>query len=204
MMTIFITVGIAPGGLEAGGRPVTSRCWMEFIAPDPKATVRTANVSATVAAFRLVPRVASEILGRRHLGEAERQKLSWVPVQRWLDALHDIQAVVGAVKVRDVGRGIIEHADFPPSFRDVPDVLMGLQEIYMVNHRGNVGAYRVSRRGASIVVACATPYPRAFEHGLVLGITGHRGFGPGRWSVDYQDGPPNGDVTCTLTVTRMT
>lgn len=176
---------------------------MEFIAPDPKATVRTANVSATVAAFRLVPRVASEILERRQLGEAERQKAAWVPLQRWLDVLRDIQEVVGTVKLRDVGRGIIEHADFPPTFRGVDDVLMGLQEIYMVNHRGNVGAYRVIRRGASIVVACATPYPRAFEHGLILGITGHRGFGPSRWTVDYQDGPSGSDVTCILTVNRM-
>ena len=177
---------------------------MEFIAPDPRATVRTAIVSATLAAFRLVPRVATDILERNQLGEAERRAQPWILVQRFLHALREIQDVVGPTKVRDVGRGIIEHADFPPQFSDVPSVLLGLQAIYMVNHRGNVGEYRPVRRpDGTITVTCATPYPRAFEHGLVLGIASHRGFGPTRWNVDYQDGPAGSDITCVLTVSRI-
>ena len=177
---------------------------MEFIAPDPKASIRTANVAATLAAFRLVPRVAADILERHHLGEAVRRVSPWTPIQNYLDALRDIQDVVGSVKVRDVGRGIIEHADFPPQFQSVPDVLLALQTIYMVNHRGNVGEYRSARRpDGGVDVTCATPYPRAFEHGLVLGITSHRGFGATRWNVEFKEGPPSSDVTCVLSVTKI-
>jgi len=37
-----------------------------------------------------------------------------VPVQRWLDALAEIQSVIGNEVVRGVGAAIIENADSPP------------------------------------------------------------------------------------------
>lgn len=176
---------------------------MEFVCPDPNATVRAANVKATLDAFALLPALGRRIVARHRLDVEDMRPDRWLPVQRWLDALRDVQREVGTGVVREVGARIVENADFPPAFADAEAVLLALDQIYHLNHRGEVGHYRVAREGdGTIVVRCETPYPRHFEWGLVDGICRNKRVGSQAYTVVFVDGPAGGDLTCTLKVRR--
>src|SRR5580704_18550681 len=131
---------------------------MEFRCPDPSATVRAANVKATLDAFKLVPSVGNRLIEKHKLRLDDLRPDNLVPVQRWLDALAEIQSVIGHEVLRSVGAAIIENADFPPAFSSVESVLLALNDIYHLNHTGEVGNYIVrTLDDGSIEVACETP-----------------------------------------------
>src|SRR4051794_30725843 len=119
---------------------------MEFVCPDPKATVRAANVRATYDAFRLLPSVGRRIMERHELPVDSLKAELFVPVQHWLNALKEIQEQAGPQVVRRVGAGIIEPQISPPSLSTVEAVLQSLDAIYYMNHRGNVGHYYTAKR----------------------------------------------------------
>jgi len=157
-------------------------------------------VRATLDAFQLVPSVGQRLIARHRLELQDLTLDRLVPVQRWLNALKEIQETVGAEVVRRVGTRILENAYFPPSFRTVDAVLESLDTIYYLNHRGEVGHYRYERSDGVQVVRCETPYPRYFEWGLIEGICKGRLAGERRYFVSFEPGPPHGLLTCTLTV----
>jgi hypothetical protein len=173
---------------------------LEFVCDDPEAAVRAANVRATLDAFSLVPSVGERLATKHGLQLRDLTADKFVPVQRWLDALKEIQLTVGTEVVRRVGAKIIETADFPPKFETVESVLEALDTIYYLNHRGDVGHYRCQRENSAVVVRCETPYPRHFEWGLIDGICRSRLARGRRYLLSYEPGPPNGNLTCTITV----
>jgi hypothetical protein len=177
---------------------------MEFRSADPGATVRAANVRATLAAFKLVPSMGRRLVEKHKLPPDDLKPDKMVSVQRWLDALAEIQSFAGTEVLRSVGAAIIENADFPPQFDSVEAVLLALDDIYHVNHKGEVGHY-VSRRlgDGAIEVHCETPYPRHFERGLIEGIARHPRLTGGRkFSVQFIEGSSQPDRSCTLIVRR--
>jgi hypothetical protein len=173
---------------------------MEFVCVDREAVVRAANVRATLDAFQLVPAMGERLIARYNLDIKELTEDKFVPVQSWLDALKEIQERLGAPAVRRVGARIIENADFPPHLGSVEAILDGLDAIYHLNHRGEVGHYLTSRRGSAIVVGCETPYPSAFEIGLIEGICNNRKLGTRKYLISSQSGTPNALRTVTVTV----
>ena len=177
---------------------------VELICPDPDAMVRAANVHATLDAFRLlVPTLGRLIVERHHMNIDDFRPDKFVFVQSWLDTLRDIQSEVGTGVVRGVGMRIIENANFPPQFSTLESVLDALDTIYHLNHRGEVGHYHTTRGpDGSIVVRCETPYPRHFERGLIEGICRNKLARGTSYRIGYVEGPPGGDLTCTLTVRR--
>lgn len=181
---------------------------MEFVCADPKATVRAANVCATIEAFDIAPQMAKRLMETHQLALTDLRPDNVVLVQRWLDALKSIQQQFGDVLLHQTGARIIENADFPPHFPDVEAVLLALDQIYHLNHQGEVGHYRSTRNAdGSIEVRCETPYPRHFERGLVEGITRNPRLtnnGKRQFHVQFKEAPPGGQLTCTLTVRRST
>jgi len=177
---------------------------MELRCHDPQATVRAANVRATLDAFKLVPTMGSRLVEKHRLRPDDLKADTTVPVQRWLDALAEIQAVVGPEVVRAVGAAIIENADFPPRFDSVESVLLALDEIYHLNHHGEVGRYVSRKLGEDCVeVHCETPYPRQFERGLIEGIARNTRLAKGaKYSVQFIEGQAGAERTCTLVVRR--
>ena len=177
---------------------------MEFVCPDPKALVRAANVRATLDAFNLIPSVGRTILEHHALHVDDLRPENFVPVQRWLDVLRDVQNAVGTNLVRQVGSRVIENADFPARFSRASAILESLDEIYYLNHRGNVGHYSVKReKDGSLVIRCETPYPRFFEWGLIEGITRNKRVHDGDYATEIADGPAGSDVTCVITVRAL-
>jgi hypothetical protein len=178
---------------------------MEFQSPDPNAVVRAANVKATLDAFKSIPTLGKSFV-HKYFKANELREDNYVSVQRWLDALSEIRAEVGEPTLREVGRHIVENADFPPQYKTVKDVLLALDDIYHLNHKGEVGHYAAAvESDGAIVVRCETPYPRSFERGLVEGISHNpRLLLPGqRYQVRYTEGPPGGRLTCTLHVKAL-
>jgi hypothetical protein len=173
---------------------------MEFVCPDPNAVVRAANVRSTLDAFLLLPSIGERLVARHRLNVRDLTPDKFVPVQRWLDALREIQESVGPNVVRDVGARIIENADFPPEFPTVEAILGGLDAIYHLNHRGEVGHYRTSRHGDNIVVSCETPYPRHFEFGLIEGICRNKAARGRGYAIDFEEGRPGDAVSCVVKV----
>src|SRR5438445_11861450 len=162
---------------------------MDFVCPDPKALVRAANVRATLDAFKLVPLMAKRLIERHELNVGDLRADNFSLVQRWLDALKEIQTEVGANKLRHVGRGIVQNADLPAHFTDAETMLMASDQIYKMNHKGNVGQYVVTQKpDKTIVVRCETPYPRMFEWGVIEGMTKNTKYKhPGKFTVDFVD-----------------
>jgi hypothetical protein len=173
---------------------------MEFVCSDARATVRAANVRATLDAFSLVPSVGERIAAKHRLDLQDLTADKFVPVQRWLDVLKDIQDNVGTQVLRRVGAQVFENAHFPPAFETVESALEALDDIYHLNHQGEVGHYRCHRENGQVVVRCETPYPRHFEWGLIDGICQSRLAQDRFYLVSFEPGPVNADLTCTITV----
>jgi hypothetical protein len=174
---------------------------MEFISPDPAALVRAANVRATLDAFQLRPSLGQRLIEKHKLQLEDLSPEKFILVQRWLDALREIQDSVGPNILHRVGMAIIENASFPPVFDNIDAVFSQMDAIYYVNHQGDVGHYRTRKKKDVWEVRCETPYPRQFEHGVVEGACRNPQFNGGkRFHIEYVDGPPNSDLTCTLFV----
>jgi hypothetical protein len=175
---------------------------MDFVSPDPEAMVRALNVRATLDAFDIVPDAAKKIARAHQLPLDDLKPDQFVRVQNWLNALKEIHGKIGPVLVRQVGAKIIENAEFPPHFDTVESVLLALDQIYYLNHKGNVGHYNATKQpDGSVIVCCETPYPRDFERGLVEGITRNTRLAKNkRYQVKYTPGPADGNLTCTLHV----
>ena len=65
---------------------------MEFVSPDPNATVRAANVKATLDAFKLVPSMGLKLIEKHQLNFDDMTPDNFIPVQRWLDQRRDLPA----------------------------------------------------------------------------------------------------------------
>ena len=175
---------------------------MEFVSPDPQALVRAANVRATLDAFQLRPSLGERLIRNHQLELANLTPDSFILVQHWLDALEEIQKTVGTNVLHRVGSAILQNAMFPPELDSVDTVLANMDAIYYMNHKGDVGHYHTSRSDTGVwEVRCETPYPRHFERGAVEGVVRHPNFRGGRrYLVEYIEGPPGGDLTCTMIV----
>jgi hypothetical protein len=175
---------------------------MEFVCADPLAMVRAMNVRATLDAFKQQPLFAKSLLAPFELNVENVKPDQYVPVQRWLDAMRHLQKELGPFVLRQVGTNLFGNAVIPPELNSVEAMLEALDNIYYLNHRGNVGHYHVTRgTDGSFSVRCETPYPRQFERGLIEGIARHPTLSQGkRYSVQYTDGKPGSKHTCTVTV----
>lgn len=175
---------------------------MEYVCPDPKARVRAANVRATLEAFTLVPALGKRIIESHDLKVDDLRPDNFILVQSWLDALKEIEGHVGPAKVRQVGRNIVEAADIPEG--DTESILLGLDHIFYMNHRGDVGHYITKRLSSgAIEVRCETPYPRNFEWGLVEGFCLNKCARGKRYAVEFIDGVAGTAHTCSLIVSAM-
>lgn len=172
---------------------------MEFRCSDPNAQVLAGNVLATLNSFKLVPSVGRRLVERHNLALDRVLPTAYLPVQRWLDALADIQQEVGPNTVRRVGATIVDTAPLPPHMKTREIVLASLNDIFYSYHKGDVGRYVVSTDQQGIItVHCETPYPRNFEWGIVDGIARTARFPGKRYTVEFIDLGGNATRTCTL------
>lgn len=150
------------------------------------------NVQNVIAAFRLVPRIAVDVLTKHGIGKLrpdgaiETEPESWYPLDVWLAAMDDILERVGPAKMMEIGTLVPKFALFPPQITSVLDALQSCDFAYHLNHRKDgtvmfdpsagtlldgIGHYRFERvderNGAMI---CDSPYHCDFDRGIMLGL----------------------------------
>lgn len=111
----------------------------------------------------------------------------WYPQQAWLDVFRAIADELGDAVLFRIGLRIPENAAFPKGFDSVEGALVAIDVAYHMNHRNGhgevlfdpsrpaarrmlegIGHYRFERRApGSAVVVSDTPYPCAFDRGIV-------------------------------------
>ena len=175
---------------------------MEFISPDPQATVRAANVRATLDAFQLRPSIGQRLIQKHQLQLDDLRPEKFILVQRWLDALKEVFETVGPNVLHRVGFAISQNAEFPPVFDTIDKLFHNMDMIYYVNHQGDVGHYLTTQKSDGVwEIRCETPYPRHFERGVVEGVCRNPQYSRGKaYHVEYIEGPPASDLTCTMLV----
>ncbi|MEO6950254.1 MAG: hypothetical protein ABI321_00470 [Polyangia bacterium] len=177
---------------------------MEYVSHDPRAKVRSPDILFIVESFQFAPSLVDVLLKKHGLDRSSFGVAEYVPLQNALDMLKEIEERVGREKLRQLGNTTVEAAMFPPQFVDVESVLLALDMIYSINHLGEVGHYHSKQLvDGAIEVRCETPYPRAFERGVIEGIARNPNLVKGkRYDVEYIEGPMGGDLSCTCIVRR--
>jgi hypothetical protein len=110
-------------------------------------------------------------------------------------------------RVRDAGlpaRGALRAGRGCVRERPVHDVRLR-RGLGLMGERRRSLAYEPSAasHAFSDEVHCETPYPRQFERGLIEGIARHTRLAKGsKYSVQFIEGKPGADRTCTLVVRR--
>lgn len=103
--------------------------------------------------------------------------VSRIDPERWYDfewarsiyyAIHDR---VGRGAIMEVGRKMIEAAEFPPGIDDIPSLLMSLGDAYRLNTRGpEVGEIHCTLEDEhAAVLVWTTPFPCALGVGILEG-----------------------------------
>jgi hypothetical protein len=97
--------------------------------------------------------------------------------ERWYDfewasgIYYKIGAVVGRASLIEVGRNMIETAEFPPGIDDIPSLLLALGAAYRLNARGpNIGEITCSIEDEHSATMVWTPkFPCALSIGILEG-----------------------------------
>lgn len=196
---------------------------MQFEPFEPGIDVSGAAVRSVVDGFKNFTVVAAQFLLAQGIGTANADGTvtlkdeEWYPQAAWLRAFRQISEVIGERVLFDIGMAIPRTALVPPNVTDVVSVVRGIDVAYHMNHRKGgeamfnpstgemregIGHYGCKVEGPrKIVSVCETPYPCAFDRGLVTAFALRFATGV---KVVHQDGTPcraKGGHSCTYEVT---
>ncbi len=150
------------------------------------------NVQNVLAAFRLIPRIAVDVLTKHAIGRLgpdgtiETEPGAWYALDAWLVAMNDILDRVGPAKMREIGTLVPTYASFPPNITSAAEAMQACDFAYHLNHRKDgtvmfdpatgtlidgIGHYRFERtderRGT---MTCDDPYYCDFDRGIMIGL----------------------------------
>jgi len=96
----------------------------------------------------------------------------WYPLGAYVDAIEAIHDLVGDQAVHALGQRVTRAVTFADAVDDVPAALAALDEVYRAQHRGgDAGGYEFRQIGDEDGrIECHTPYPCAFDRGIVEGV----------------------------------
>lgn len=81
-----------------------------------------------------------------------------------------VESAFGPHTVERFGRRLAAVLDWPARTDDVADALQALDRVYDAHHRGDAGGYGFAADGSGGTLTSTTPFPVAFERGVVYGI----------------------------------
>lgn len=187
-----------------------------------KVDVLGANLQAILDGFGNFSLIASRVLldaglGTEKDGVAHFQKDKWYPLNPFLRAFERISKEFGGYTLRQVGQAIPKNALFPPSVINIDTAVQAVDVAYHMNHAiggkalfspqtgqmmegiGHYGYERVPGK-KQIVSTCDTPYPCAFDEGILLAMA--QRFEPSATVVHSPEGcRTRGATSCTYTLT---
>jgi hypothetical protein len=196
---------------------------MQFKALEPGIEVSGESLGAILDGFRKYPTVAMKYLLKFGLVKNGGSKTpsidrtAWYPQEAWLSAYEGIAKEVGVNSLFNIGKGVPEHAVFPPHVNDIHSGLASIDVAYHMNHRKNgvvmfnpengqmlegIGHYRYTpasneKRG---VCVCEDPYGCDFDRGIITAMAAR--FEPNAKTAHDNDAPcrKKGADSCTYVV----
>jgi len=107
----------------------------------------------------------------RDAGLAEADPGEWYSLAGYINAVATIHDLVGDQAVHALGQRVARTVPFPDDAESVPAALAALDEACRAGHRGgDLGGYAFRQIGDDDGrVECRTPYPCAFDRGIVEG-----------------------------------
>lgn len=105
-------------------------------------------------------------------GIADPAPDEWYPQQAWLNTFEVIAEELEPHILDRLGEQIPDVAEWPTGLSSVEEGLRSIDEAYRRNHRGgDIGAYRFESTGDRTgEVIAETPYPCAFDRGLIRAV----------------------------------
>jgi len=184
----------------------------EFESFSSKAEVAGEVVMAFLAGFPPEFKSSGLLILEQH-GLSEPKLETFYPLQHFLDAMKQISDTFSAQMLFRIGEQIVLHAVPPPGIDDLQKSLELLDVGYHMNHRGGeVGSYRYESLGIQnglqkATMTCRTPYPCAFDRGVIEGLA-RRYKSPELRDVvvRHDDSQPcrrQGDESCTYVISWL-
>ncbi len=110
----------------------------------------------------------------------------WFRQQDWLNAFGEVASGVGAATLFNIGKHILENAEFPPEIDNIVAALGAIDVAYHMNHRINgeglvdastgakhegIGDYQLVESGPNhAIMRCCNPYPCEFDRGIITAM----------------------------------
>lgn len=153
-----------------------------------------ANLKAILDGFGSFTLLASKILLESGLGTMDNDigmaqivPTTYYPLDRFLTAFLRVGTEFGDFTLRQVGMHIPKNATIPPSYRDIFTAFQTMDAGYHLNHGKNnqpmfdintgtmidgIGhmTFKPGATKKSAIMECSTPYPCAFDEGIVTGL----------------------------------
>ena len=109
------------------------------------------------------------ILGKYGIEDIETD--NWYSQRQYLKAFREISIASGPDVLFAIGKGVQEHAHFPPQTDSLEKALRAVDIVYAMNHRGGkIGYYNLITFDSKARLAkmiCTTPYPSDFDRGIL-------------------------------------
>ena len=102
--------------------------------------------------------------------EPDPRPAEWYPLDDFLAVLHTVEADTGENALTKIGESTPRFADWAGGDEEPAAALERLTDVYEDNHRGAPGGYSFEHTGESTArVVSTTPYPVAWEEGMLKG-----------------------------------
>lgn len=127
------------------------------------------------------------------------------PLSAYVDVLETIEETTGPNTLNRIGQAVPRLLNWPAHVEGVGDALAAFDTLYRRHHAdGDAGAYTFERTGETTgTLRSDTPYPAAFERGIVEGIAAM--FGTDTGFISVRDGGSTRDArayVCTWYLDR--
>jgi len=127
--------------------------------------------------------VVSEVL--RAEGVADPRAGEWYDTAHAAAVCEAVDERVGLNTIERVGRRLPVVVEWPAGVRTIGDALAALDDVYENLHDGDAGALEFEPTDAAAGrLASTTPYPTAFDEGLIHGVGREFGQGAGFVTVE--------------------
>ena len=193
---------------------------MEFNAFEPGIEINGQIVYSTVAAFPMARCVPARILFNKGIGKRVNKKFQiddneWYQQQVWLDVLKEMSSRFGDDALSRIGTRIAGIVPLPEWAKEIDSAIKFVNIAYHISHKKDgkimfdpdsgvmldgIGHISCSRNGEEYIIVSESPYPCAFEKGIITAIV--QQFKP-NVSVIHDDSTPcrkNGNESCTYKV----
>lgn len=178
----------------------------QFIPFDPNVEVLGQSIFTVVNAIPLGKEHRLDVL-KKH-GIENIDVTTWYSQKKYLKVFEELANTLGPNMLFSIGKGVPEHAVFPPQIDSLEKALQAIDIAYRLNHRGGeIGHYKLVRfdsKGRYAEMVSGTPYPSDFDRGIITTML--RRFKPkdsNSYSVSLDESKPTrlqGQNSCTYLI----